>query len=65
MVEEMLDGRHVLETALANLEAAYQHRPCPELAAITEVVRREIELVGNLLKLHETPSNRIGEHPAV
>jgi hypothetical protein len=58
-VKEILDGRHLLEKALANLEAAYQRRPYPELAATIEVVRAEIELVGNLLKLHEAPSNRV------
>ena len=55
LVEEVLDGRRLLEKALATLEAAYQRRQNPELAATIEVVRPEIELVGNLLKLHEAP----------
>jgi len=53
LVEEMLDGRHLLEKALADLTAAYQRHPYPALAGTIELVRAEIELVGTVLKLHD------------
>jgi hypothetical protein len=51
LVEEMLNGRHVLERALADLVSAYQRHPHPALAGTIEVVRAEIALVGTVLKL--------------
>jgi hypothetical protein len=51
LVEEMLDGRHLLERALADLVLAYQRQPHPALAGTIEVVRAEIALVGTVLKL--------------
>jgi hypothetical protein len=51
LVEEMLDQRHVLERALADLILAYQRHPHPALAGTIEVVRAEIALIGTVLKL--------------
>jgi hypothetical protein len=49
LVEEMLDQRHVLERALADLMVAYQRHPHPALAGTIEVVRAEIALIGTVL----------------
>ena len=60
LVEEMLDGRDLLEKALADLVVAYRRHPYPALAGTIEVVKAEIELVGTVLKLHDADPDLAG-----